>query len=549
MRKKRAIILWSICLAGILFFTGQRLYEECFAPVPFAYKEMGVALLEDTSFLETLEKRTAETNELVFFEQVLLPYDSSEHMLYLSQGTESEKWLGELSAGGDYFLCSALEDGWQDKNTAIAQNHIVTLWVLGEDHYYEFQMAVSGMPVIAMTTTREEEPEPVDYEVDPDAYIYDSETRYYGTMNVFDPVFCESDYDIYQLHMRYHYKGNSSKSFEKKGYSLKLLDYEEEKVNVPLLGMRSDNNWKLNALYTDENRIREITASQVWEEFDAANEEVDEPGPRMEYVELIVDNDYKGLYCLVEPVDEKKLELTEEDTLYKIINWTIPEEEDMLEAMNNGWKVQQSIRIRYPDEITDYESVWSPIIDYLNTFYVNESINYEEAGEKINISNYSDYFMFLMTMTISDNGYKNIYYVADKTRNGYQMRVIPWDLDFSFGNVFDYNASDNCVFSTDLEGVYVETALPRLKIANPEEIGPEFYERYCSYRESFLSTEHICTLLTANQQYIVKTGALARENTRWPECGVTDDIRELLEFQKNRMAWLDDYFLNWSLGY
>lgn len=553
MRRKRAVTLWVICLLGIGVFAGIKLWEQWRiyrVPVSHTERVMGVAVVSDTEFLQGKERLTAPENPGVAFEQVELPYDSAGERLYLPQNTEIHKWIGELSAARQgYFLCTKQDSYWQDKQTAIRDNHGFTLWLVGEDCYYELELVISGMPVICMNTRRIVEQEEVDPEIDPDKRYYDSETLHYGIITVFDPGVEDGVYRIHQSHVCYHEKGASTRNFEKKGYSLSLQDYQGKNIDTPLLGMRSDNSWKLNALNTDVNKIREITASQIWTDFDGADTAVSEPGPKMEYTELILDGDYRGLYCLVEPVDEKKLGLDKNDVLYKVIDWDAPAREDIQVSVDRGWKIQYPVRIRYPKVITDYAAAWYPMMDYLGIYYENPELDYERALSRVNVSNLCDIFLFTMVTSASDNSFKNTYFAAEVSPAGaYVMRQIPWDLDYTFGNRYAYNVLNNVWFDEDYTVIYAETTLPRLKLDNPEEIGLCFLERWNTYREGFLSTENILQCLQNNRHYIMETGAAQREAERWPEAGVDMDIEYLLNFQKKRMDWLDGFLKAWALS-
>lgn len=555
MRKRRAAILGVICFLCLgALGAGKYLEEERKSLQTMACTEsaLGTVLVQDTSFLQGKEKRTALENPGVCFEEVLLPYDAERELVYLPQSLTVKSWTGSLSAadgedGEAWFLYAAADPYWQDKEVAIRENHRFTLWLVGESSYYELGLVCPGMPVIAIDTERSEEPDKGNPEVDPDKYYYDSETLYYGTILVLNPGVGSGSYEIVQSNVRYHLKGASTLGFEKKGYALSLQDYRGENADASLLGMRSDNSWKLNALNTDVNRIREITASQIWEQFDQANTEIAEPGPRMEYTELIMDHEYRGLYCLVEPVDEKKLELDRNDVLYKAIAEFPPGNAEIQVSVDRGWKVQYSLRIRHPKEITDYAAAWRPVMDYLGIFYENPELDYDTASSRVELSNLEDMFMFLMATSASDNVFKNTYFAADVAGDGtYVMRQLPWDLDYTFGNCYEYNVLNSVRFDEDYTVVYAETALPRLKGERPEEIGPHFLRRWTEYREGFLSTEEMLSLLKENRQYIMDTGAVARETERWPEAAVSMEIDYLLEYQEKRMEWLDDFFEEWA---
>ena len=199
---------------------------------------------------------------------------------------------------------------------------------------------------------------------------------------------------------------------------------------------------------------RATTGPEIWEQMDASNEAVKEPGPRMEYVELILDNDYKGLYCLVEPVDEKKLELDDNDVLYKVLDHWPFTEEDIQKAISNQWKIASPVRIRYPEYIADYEAAWYPMRDYTNKVYYSQD-GFQRIGEMIYPENAYDMYMFLMVVSGSDNFFKNMYFTADVKADGsYTMRQIPWDLDLTFGNVYAYESPNFTRFDSNVTYEY-----------------------------------------------------------------------------------------------
>ena len=499
-----------------------------------------------------LTERIPEYNPGIYYMGTLLPYDKQNNRLYLPQNYKETKWYGELTAVIEGEVCPiyVLSDEMiEEKVRAIREGHDFILYVqINDEEYYKVLLTITGMPLISLNTEYEKEAEEIPYEVDPDKSIFGSETRYYGDFLMIDSGVRSGQYQITEAALCYHYKGASTLGFEKKSYSIDLLDYRGEKINVSLAGMRSDSTWKLNALCTDKNLIREITASQIWELFDEANVDINEAGPNMEYVELIVDNEYRGVYCLVEPIDAKKMELQEDDVLYKVIDWQVPGAEDILESVNMGWKVQYPVRIRYPKEIRDYRKVWYPIDDYLNLFHRGNEIEFDEAMKHINLDNYCDMFLFTMVVCGSDNAYKNTYYVAE-SNNGienYQMKQIPWDLDYTFGNEYCYECERNVAFKKDsYDKIYAEDALIRLFGSNPEAIGDRLKEKWEEYRHSFLATEYVINLMEENREYLLETGAFKREKERWPQSGADMDIEYLKDFQDTRMRWLDDYFEAW----
>lgn len=539
MRKRKLGLMLTGSILVVLLLAGlysYKIYMDYRVPVPYTDRIMAVPIVENLDFLEGKEKLTSAQNPGVYFGQALLPYDA-DGTLYLSQNFEVEEWVGELVTDSrDTFLCTLPDAAWSDKAASIRDNHVFRLWMVGEEGYYELNLIVSGMPVMTITTEREEQQDLGDYETDPDRFVYDPEIIWYGKMQLFNPGVGVSQYEITETGAKYYLRGDSSSSFEKDSYSLGLLDSKGEKLNASLLGMRSDNSWKLKNMVADTTKVREKTACQIWELFDESNTAVSEPGPRMEYVELIVDNDYVGFYGLVEPVDEKKLGLDKNDVLYKSTNWLVPEDEDIQYAVDRGWRLMTYIRIRYPDTITDYEKAWYPMRDYLNTFYHGGG-DERPAEDKLNLPNTIDMLLFNMAVSGSDNHFRNMYFAADVSEGGtYTMRQIPWDLDLTFGKVVSGG------FNDDETVIYEEKAIPFLRESNPDFICPLLHRRWEECRETFLSAESIMDIMYENMDYIINSGAVARENERWPDYQMNTNLSGIEDYQIRRMEWLDGYF-------
>lgn len=543
--KRQKTLLCVISILAIIVYLGLYMWKAHPAnsfPIKVSEMIMGIPVVEELDFLEGKQEVTARENPGIYFENTILPYSAADNTLYLSQRTKESEWVGSFSAKKGAFLCVQSDEYWADKETAIRDGHAFTLWMVEDNTYYKLSLVVSGMPVIDMTTERMEVQEKVPYEVDPDKLYFDSEDLYYGNIRVFDCGSGNRKYEITECNVRYHYKGATTSNFDKKGYALSLQDSKEENLDLSLLGMRADNSWKLNAMVTDSNRIREMTASQIWEQIDDANRAVDEPGPRMEYVELVVDNDYKGLYCLVEPIDEKKLKLDGNDVLYKCIGWGVLPDEDIQYAIDMKWRIMSPIRIRYPEVITDYGRAWYPIRDFFSKICGSAQGN-AQGEQLIYPENAYDMRIFLMVVNGADNYFKNMYFVADVKGDGsYAMRLIPWDLDYTFGNEYSYGGKNATKFDPDITKIYPEVASEYLINYSPESVNEILVNNWYTYRADFLSTDSIQQLMIDNRDYLINSGVVTRENNRWPKYSMDTDIQYLLEFQEDRMNWLDGYF-------
>lgn len=95
------------------------------------------------------------------------------------------------------------------------------------------------------------------------------------------------------------FRGSSSQMFPKKPYGFETKDENGEKLEVALLGMPEEEDWTLNATYNDKTLMRDgltyILAGRVMEY-----------APRVRYIELVINEDYQGIYLLIEKIKRSK---------------------------------------------------------------------------------------------------------------------------------------------------------------------------------------------------------------------------------------------------
>jgi len=549
MKKTRILILLTlICICFLCLCTRKLLDVPTFRSDDTV---LGISVVSIDDVIKDKEFETTIQGSL-FFENMPMPYDVGSGVYYIPQNMTEANWEGNItvqatdSDGDTFYLCASEDDAyWSDKHSAISENHIFEIYGISKDSFCRMKMVVTGTPIIALEIENTKTIE-VTLEEDPDQYLHGAEEEYYGSFCLFDPGNTIRNYNLVESNVKFHRKGVSSKYYDKPSYSLKLRDVIGEDAKQSLLGLRESHSWKLNSLYTDENRIREKTASQIWEGLANSNTNVDADGPRMEYVEVFLDNNYIGLYCLVEAVDEEQLSLTEGEYLYKAVNWDVPSLEQVQESIADKWNVCSSMRLRYPKEIKDYKAAWEPIAKYLDVFYYSVDFDYDSALELVDMNNLADMMFFIMTIGGADNTYKNMYFSWQQNENGcYCMVQVPWDLDLTFGKLYD-NEKKKPVFNPHTEWVFSETTLPRFKLSDVERMGDEVYRRWLMQREGILLTETIEELFVSNRDYLIETGAMKREAARWELPKECTEIEYLVDFQRERMEWLDTYFAVWT---
>ena len=94
-------------------------------------------------------------------------------------------------------------------------------------------------------------------------------------------------------------RGHSSQGFPKKQYGIELRDSLGNSVNVPLLGLPSESDWVLNASFTDKTFLRNVLAYKL-------GNDIGRYASRTRFCEVVIDNEYMGLYILQEKVKRDK---------------------------------------------------------------------------------------------------------------------------------------------------------------------------------------------------------------------------------------------------
>ena len=90
-------------------------------------------------------------------------------------------------------------------------------------------------------------------------------------------------------------RGNSSQGQPKKPYRFETVTAEGENDNVSLLGLPEENDWVLYAPWSDKSLIRNVLTYQL-------SRELGHYASRTRYCELYLNEEYQGVYVLVEKI-------------------------------------------------------------------------------------------------------------------------------------------------------------------------------------------------------------------------------------------------------
>lgn len=356
-------------------------------------------------------------------------------------------------------------------------------------------------------------------------------------------ILSEPNGNITHSNIGIEYRGGWSQTFPKK--SLRIEFWKDingqETRDVSLLGMRNDDDWNLQALFNEPLRIRSKTSNELWkkvhtlyyheQESDAVN------GIQMEYVELFIKGEYRGVYALSERVDRKQLQLKKYDyemrgELYKAVNWGVPTLTSLPDFTNSElyW---DGFEYKYPEEETD----WINLYGFVD-FVVNEKNHYffSVYPTIFEINNAVDYFIFLNLLRANDNRGKNIYIA--RYDQGEPYFYVPWDLDGVFGTMWrgDKDNKTNDILSNGLYDRLIQDC-------NEKGFHSGLTTRWNNLRKNEISHQNIMDMFLKNFNFLYENGVYERETKAWGEYYMDENqLVYISEWLTARLTFLDEEF-------
>ena len=362
------------------------------------------------------------------------------------------------------------------------------------------------------------------------------------------------------------WRGGSTNTADKhkRNYKIKSINFKGKSQDISLLGMREDNNWILDAGQIDLFRLRNRIATEIWNDFAtkpyyASKEPKVKSGVTGKVVEVILNNEYRGIYSLTEAMDRKELKLKKYDDknqefhgqLWKVSSWDKATFWDIDKDYDNTQETWHAFETKYPDiedvNPTDYSPLYEAIDFVVNS---NDEAFKKEAGDYFDIPVLIDYQLFLETLKPVDNNGKNMYWGIYDVAKSKKLTLAIWDLDASVGQ--DWHCStplhpDYVLPNTDLGVKDVFNLYYRLSSLNVDNYNEKVASRYQELRKTYFSEENLISRYQGYYDMLVKSGAASREECKWSKDsdigGYPLNFKSEIEYIKNwiinRLNYLD----------
>ena len=469
-----------------------------------------------------------------------LPYDRNTSTFYLPLNMETDIWeSGQLTSLASGVSLIFEEDfTGADKQEAIKNGTKFRFYAVRDGEYQECWLTVTGLSVVSIETEAD-----ADAEIfGGSAYFWDSSTKVDWTSS-----------SILEANIR----GNTSRTYEKKGYKLSLKKQNKNGEIVEdkksLYGLRNDDEWLLDAVYSDSSKIRDKLSADIWAEIGAYQEEFPEAyfGTRMTYVEVFFNHEYWGLYVLMEPVDSKQLDRTkegeggQEEYSYKSVTPQDVSTEELLNQEAYG-ETLSGFELKGSHTVIDRTS-WEPLLSYLELRDLSDDEAFAAAASELTDREGAlDIWIYLQAVLGIDNRGKNMYYVAKNRGNRQVVYFAPWDMDITWGDALSEGTGDNVWDVGLFTALYSERINwsfgDRLIELDVDGSCDYVSERWKELRQGVLSDESLTEEIDGLIHQVRDSGALERDAERWPDSNSGQDYELFVRMALYRMKILDYYF-------
>ena len=375
------------------------------------------------------------------------------------------------------------------------------------------------------------------------------------------------------------YRGSTSQAdfyflpgYVKKPYGIELwTDSTGVKAKkMSLVQMPEESDWVLNASYNDRSFMRDFIAQSLAGKIGLLHSNA-------KFVELIINDEYRGVYILMEKIKQGKNRVPISDLyptenagddvtggyLLKIDKTSGSPSTTWKSNYTSGISATQKceFQIEYPQYgiITQQQLIY--IRDYINNWeqkLMTQDMNDPKASfrDYMDVSSFVNYFI-LNEATRNVDGYRlSTYLYKDKESLGGKIKMGPaWDFNIAFGNAdylngwktdgFVYKAMENDGGKND----YWQVPFWWNKLVQDASFRKALATRWKEVRATFLNTNSINATIDSAQ--VALKDPLTRNFQKFPLMGkkiwpnyyvgatLSDEVSWLKNWIQGRLVWLD----------
>ncbi len=323
-------------------------------------------------------------------------------------------------------------------------------------------------------------------------------------------------------------RGGYSSKFYKHSYRIEL-----NQKHSPF-GLPREDDWILNANYIDKTFMRHKLSYDLFRLMGDNN-----LAPECLYVNVKVNNEYKGLYVLMQRINGNFCNLNKKDDNAFVCKDPLVFFDNIPEELlnNNNYHDQ-----KYP-KVTkrDFTHTLNEFREFI--FHSSDSVFLANIGKKIDINNVADWHILLLLTNNADGLIKNFYLYRIDSKT--PMRIAIWDYDHSFGRDGD-NELNMLTYEIDCSKNIMLKRLMEIDKSNYPTI---LRNRWLQLRESGIISVNSINYMVLKNHFRIKNN-IDKNFEKWPVNSndyfdantYSQEVAILKQFVEIRIPQLDKYF-------
>lgn len=367
-------------------------------------------------------------------------------------------------------------------------------------------------------------------------------------------------------------RGNYSASLPQKPYRFETWDINGNEINVPLLGMPSENDWCLLATYNDKSFVRNTLANNLFES-------MGHYATRSVFVEVTLNGEYQGVYMLCETIkkDNNRVDIATTDVTditYPQVSGGYIIKTDYWDN-TNSWQTSYSpidhpgfqIHLAYhypgPDTIAPQQQAYIQtfIYDMETALYGPNFADTTNGYRKyISTRSFMDYF-FVNELARNVDGYKkSCFYHKEKDDSSGtigKLKAGPvWDFDWAWKDIWDcsiFQATDGSGWSHHINDCNTDNYSPgwMIRFLQDSSFANELNCRWTELRGTILDTAYLNHYIDSMAIYLNESQT--RHHIYWGHMGAAtgtpevtaprqsyqEEIDSLKSWIFRRLVWMD----------
>jgi len=334
-------------------------------------------------------------------------------------------------------------------------------------------------------------------------------------------------------------RGAYSSGLEKKPYTLKF----EKKTQI--LDLTPERSWILVASHLDLSQMRNYTAYEIAKHFDATDF-----APRMRFVDVFVNGEYRGLYLLGDKVDisSTRFTLNQHET-GPDVGVMLELEKDFRAEGTKGYHYFQTpqgwcVTFKDPDadELTKEQR------DYIRDYFIAaeqaiiSGVGYEDY---IDVDSFIDWFLVETLFKNCDSEFTSSIYFHKDTGGKLKMGPV-WDFDSGLGNHVGFPDLLDHTGWQPRYGTYFQHLMSHRSFR--ERMSKRWFEMHDVVESYFDLVDDTADLIRKSWNENFKVYNILKDGI-WPvpdyvsACKTVDEQAEFnKDWVRKRIEWLDNEF-------